>query len=593
MADEWAQNENPVASAKLNRLNITQLSTTERDAKDEADLQVGQIIYNTTTAKYQKLVSKGPATWEDLKVENDHTHDHTEITDFDTGVQQNRLDQMAAPTAAVSMNNQKFTNLADGTAATDAATKGQVDQAKAGLDVKDSVRVASTANIDLTSATDPNPVDGVTLADGDRILLKNQTDATENGIYVANTAIDPTTWARATDADEDSEVTSGMFTFVEEGTTHANEGWALTTDDPITLGTTSLSFSKFTGVDHNLLSNTHSDSVTAAVARGSIIVGNSTPKWSALALGASGTYLRSDGTDLVYAAIVAGDLPASVLLNTQDNDLGDHFYDLGNIAVPATPGAGKFRVFVDDGDNVIKIKKPDGTVVSLEEGATGGEANTASNVGTGIGVFKEKVSADLKFRSILGLNGIVSQLSGDDDEVEIKLTGLQDIWAMSGAFVIPSGGTAEFATRDTSTNAIPIAAMKLDPDTAEKIYLLWTPPRNWDAGTIKVRLYWTATGGTGGNSAKFGISGRAYADDETLDAAPGTAQTITDALLANDDLHVTAFTSAITLAGTPAAGQLVIIEIERLAGDAADDLTVDAEVLGATIEYTISKAAAA
>ena len=133
----------------------------------------------------------------------------------------------------------------------DAAPKVYVDSVAEGLDVKEEVRVCTcgNGNVDLASSTDPNPIDGVTLADGDRVLLIEQTDATENGIYVANTATDPSTWTRAPDADEDAEVSTGMFTFTIEGTNNANVGFILISDDPITLGTTALNFARFSGAE--------------------------------------------------------------------------------------------------------------------------------------------------------------------------------------------------------------------------------------------------------------------------------------------------------------------------------------------------------
>ena len=121
-----------------------------------------------------------------------------------------------------------------------AATKGYVDAARSGLDVKASVRVATTANINpATTLT----IDGVELAVGDRVLVKNQDNAVNNGIYVVANG----SWARAEDADTSAEVTTGMFTFVSEGTTHADSGWVLSTNDTITLGTTELTFVQFSG----------------------------------------------------------------------------------------------------------------------------------------------------------------------------------------------------------------------------------------------------------------------------------------------------------------------------------------------------------
>jgi hypothetical protein len=131
--------------------------------------------------------------------------------------------------------------------ATQQSIKAYVDAVATGLEVKESVRVLADADIDLAVAADPSPIDGVTLANGDRVLLQNQTAGAENGIYIAVTATDPTTWIRATDADTDAEVTAGMFTFIEEGTTYADSGWVLATDNPITLDTTALSFTQFSG----------------------------------------------------------------------------------------------------------------------------------------------------------------------------------------------------------------------------------------------------------------------------------------------------------------------------------------------------------
>ena len=128
-----------------------------------------------------------------------------------------------------------------------AATKGYVDSARSGLDVKQSVRVATTAAINLSSDLEAGDVvDGVTLVAGDRVLVKNQGTASENGIYVA-VASSAGAASRATDADSNTEVTAGMFTFVEEGTVNADSGFVLTTDGPITLGSTSLVFVQFSG----------------------------------------------------------------------------------------------------------------------------------------------------------------------------------------------------------------------------------------------------------------------------------------------------------------------------------------------------------
>lgn len=127
------------------------------------------------------------------------------------------------------------------TNSTDAATKAYVDSVAQGLDVKASVHVASTTNIATLSGL--LTVDGHTLEAGQRVLVKNQSTASQNGIYVADSG----TWSRADDFDGTPAVTTGAFAFVEYGNTQASTGWVLTTTGTITIGTTGLAFAQFSG----------------------------------------------------------------------------------------------------------------------------------------------------------------------------------------------------------------------------------------------------------------------------------------------------------------------------------------------------------
>jgi hypothetical protein len=150
------------------------------------------------------------------------------------------FEKLTSPVSSFSFNSQKITGLADPTSAQDAATKAYVDAARSGLDVKASVRVATTADITLSGT---QTIDGISVIAGDRILVKDQSTSSANGIYdVAAGA-----WSRSSDADISAEVTTGLFTFVSEGTDNADSGWVLTTNDTITLGSTSLTFVQFSG----------------------------------------------------------------------------------------------------------------------------------------------------------------------------------------------------------------------------------------------------------------------------------------------------------------------------------------------------------
>ena len=150
------------------------------------------------------------------------------------------LDDIGSPTTAFSFNSQNLTNLADPVNAQDAATKYYVDSVAQGLDPKASCVVASTGNIATLSGL--LTIDGVTLQSGDRVLVKNQTAAENNGIYLASASA----WTRSPDMDAWSEVPNA-FTFVEGGSTQADTGWVCTSPAGGTLGTTPITFVQFSG----------------------------------------------------------------------------------------------------------------------------------------------------------------------------------------------------------------------------------------------------------------------------------------------------------------------------------------------------------
>ena len=250
--------------------------------------------------------SAGSPTFRALVAADIPTLTASKISDFATVAQGYRLDQFALPNTSVSFNSQKITSLADPTSAQDAATKAYVDAARSGLDVKQSVRVATTGNITLSGT---QTIDGVAVSAGDRVLVKNQSTASDNGIYVVAAG----SWARATDADSDAEVTPGMFTFIEEGTVNADSGWVLSTNATITLGTTSLTFAQFSGTgsitagDGLTKTGSQLDVVTASSSR--IVVNADSIDLATTGVSAS-TY-KSVTVD-VYGRITAGTNPTTL-----------------------------------------------------------------------------------------------------------------------------------------------------------------------------------------------------------------------------------------------------------------------------------------
>lgn len=143
----------------------------------------------------------------------------------------------------IDLQGQRAVNAADPTTATDLATKQYIDNKILGLVWKASVRVATTTNGTLATAyANGQTIDGTTLATNDRILIKDQTTQTENGIYTVNSSGAPT---RATDADSTAEL-HGAAVYVTSGTTNADKAYTQTTDNP-TIGSSNIVWAQFGG----------------------------------------------------------------------------------------------------------------------------------------------------------------------------------------------------------------------------------------------------------------------------------------------------------------------------------------------------------
>ena len=238
----------------------------------------------TAQTTYGAASANGSAT---TYARNDHTHGTPALSSTaplaisgaaaaaGTGTTPSKDDHVHAFTPAqdLSMATYKITNLGTPTASTDASTKGYVDSVAQGLDTKQSVVAATTTNGTLATAfANGQVVDGVTLATNDRILVKNQTDQTVNGIYTVNASGAPT---RSTDMDAGAEFPSA-YVFVEQGTVNADTGWVCT-NNSVTLGSTNIVFAQFsgagtyTGSDGILL--TGSNFTGVVVASGGLSVG--------------------------------------------------------------------------------------------------------------------------------------------------------------------------------------------------------------------------------------------------------------------------------------------------------------------------------
>ena len=194
-------------------------------------------FFNKTDTRTANTILSGPTTgsaaapnFRALVAADIPSIAHTKISDFDTGVRVNRLDQMASATNPIS-------GVAP-TADSHLCTKAYTDGVAQGLDVKDSCKVATTANITLSGA---KTIDGVSVSADERVLVKDQSTSSENGIYLCKSG----SWARADDMAASSDA-AGAFTFIEQGSANADIGFVCTSNKgSAVVGTNNLAFSTF------------------------------------------------------------------------------------------------------------------------------------------------------------------------------------------------------------------------------------------------------------------------------------------------------------------------------------------------------------
>lgn len=163
--------------------------------------------------------------------------------------------------------------------------------------------------------------------------------------------------------------------------------------------------------------------------------------------------------------------------------------------------------------------------------------------------------------------------------------GAHTIWMPAGAMTSRTTSGAAPGTTETTTNKVMLKTLDFDAATAEYAQFTVRMPKSWDEGTVTAYFLWLNASGTG--NVVWGLQGVAISDDDVLDAAFGTAQTVTDGVTAAGDLMQSAETSAITIAGTPAANDLVVFQVYRDAPNGSDTLAVDARLWGVVIVYTV------
>lgn len=157
------------------------------------------------------------------------------------------------------------------------------------------------------------------------------------------------------------------------------------------------------------------------------------------------------------------------------------------------------------------------------------------------------------------------------------------LWLTSGQNAVTNGAVS--GVLETTSDKVNFRTMDFDSDTIQ--YTSWQAllPADYDGGTVTYQVYWEHGAGGTDFAVIFTLQGVAFADGETLDLTFGTGVDVTDTGGTASMLYVSPESTAVTLAGTPAAGELAVFRLSRKASDGGDTLSIPARVLGVKIKY--------
>ena len=317
-------------------------------------------FFNKTDTRAANTILSGPTSGSDaapafraLVVADIPTLTASKVSDFDTQVRTNRLDQLASATNPVS----GVTPTADA----HFATKAYVDSTSEGLDVKQSCKVATTANITLSGT---QTIDGVAVSADERVLVKDQSTASQNGIYLCKAS----TWVRADDLAAGANA-AGAFTFVEQGSTNADIGFVCTTDTA-TVGTNNLSFSTFSSSGNvtagNGLDKSGNELSLDLKANGGLVIESTELALDLAASSITGTLPVTKLTSLTATVTELNKLDGLNSTTTELNTCTD-----GDTSATSTTLAAADRMVVNDNGTMVQVALTD-LVTFLENGSVSG-----------------------------------------------------------------------------------------------------------------------------------------------------------------------------------------------------------------------------
>lgn len=189
---------------------------------------------------------------------------------------------------------------------------------------------------------------------------------------------------------------------------------------------------------------------------------------------------------------------------------------------------------------------------------------------------------------LLGTTGVVADARTALGAIADSTARIQTCWIPAGAMTSRTTNGAAAGTVETTTNKNMIKTLDFDATTAEYAQFSINMPKGWDEGTVTAAFVWSHAATTTNFGVAWELAGVAVSDDDAMDVAFGTAGTVTDTGGTTNDAYITAASSAITIAGTPAANDLVMFQVNRAPANGADTMAIDARLHGIRLMYSIN-----
>ena len=298
--------------------------------------------------------------------------------------------------------------------------------------------------------------------------------------------------------------------------------------------------------------------------------------------GDSFTFSATDkGDQLVFATANDGSNPDIYTLGFGDGDVTLTGTQTLTNKTLTSPKIG--TAILDTGGNELALLTATGSAVNeftIANAATGNDPSfTATGGDTNIGM-------ELKTKG----SGVVKAEDSGGNVSAVQIAGKETMWVPAAAMYGPTTNPADAAQVETTATRPDLKVFDFDASTQQYTQFTVAMPKSWNEGTLTYQVYWSPSTTNTGN-AIFGLQGVACADDDTIDVAYGTAIEVTDAGIGTvEDQQVSAESSAMTVAGSPAAGEQTYFQLFRKAADGGDTFTGECRVLGVKIFFTTDAA---